>query len=85
VVGADWWATTAHIPALRNQPLARLIAVQSRDIERARRIARDFQITNACATMEEVLAVGGIDGVVISSTPNAHFAQTYAALLSAGS
>src|ERR1017187_421005 len=80
VIGVGWWATTAHIPALKKHPAAELVAIQSRDAGKARRIARHFEVTNACTTMEEVLAIGGLDGVIISSTPNVHFAQAHAAL-----
>lgn len=80
VIGVGWWATTAHIPALKRHPAAELVAIQSRDAGKARRIARHFEVTNACTTMEEVLAIGGLDGVIISSTPNVHFAQAHAAL-----
>lgn len=80
VIGAGWWATSAHIPALKKHPSAELVAIQSRDIEKARRIARDFKVANACTTTEEVLALRGIDGVIISSTPNVHYVQARAAL-----
>lgn len=80
VVGAGWWATTAHIPALKEHPLAELVAVQSRDAQRARQIARDFGAPHACTTMEEVLALENLDAVIVSSTPNMHFVQAQAAL-----
>jgi predicted dehydrogenase len=80
VVGAGWWGTTAHIPALKNNPGAELLAVQTRDAEKARTIAQDFKIPHACTTMKEVLAVDGLDGVIISSTPNVHYHQALAAL-----
>ena len=32
VIGAGWWSTTAHLPALREHPKARLVAVQKRDL-----------------------------------------------------
>ena len=59
VIGAGWWGTTAHIPALKRHPLAELVAVHSPDAERARLVATDFCVPQACATMQEVLTLEG--------------------------
>jgi predicted dehydrogenase len=73
VVGAGWWATTAHIPAIKKHPQADLLAVQKRKREAVESLARDFEVPHACTTLEEVLAVPDLDAVVVSSTPNMHF------------
>ena len=80
VIGAGWWATSAHIPAIRSHPHAELFAVQNRESAKAREIARDFGAKHACTNTEELLALEDIDGVIIASTPNVHFAQAKAAL-----
>jgi predicted dehydrogenase len=80
VIGAGWWGTTAHIPALLAHPNAELVAVQHQDPDQAHRIARDFDVPHGCATVEQVLALDGLDAVVVSSTPNAHYSQAKAAL-----
>jgi len=80
VIGAGWWGTKAHIPALQQHPRAELIAVQARTMEKARQVANDFGIPQACTTVEEVLAIDGLNAVVVSSTPNVHYAQAKAAL-----
>ncbi len=80
VVGAGWWGATAHIPALRSHPRAELVAIQKRDSDAARRVASDFGVPAACTTMEQVLAVDGLQAVVVSSTPNMHYPQARAAL-----
>jgi predicted dehydrogenase len=69
VIGAGWWATSAHIPA-----------VQSRERAKAEKIACDFGVKHACTGVEELLNVPGLHGVIISTTPNVHFAQAKAAL-----
>ena len=80
VVGAGWWGTTAHIPTLKRHPLAELVAVHSCNADKAHQVATDFCVPHACTTMQEVLVVEGLEAVVISSTPNVHYAQALAAL-----
>ena len=80
VIGAGWWATFAHIPAIELHPHAELLAVQSRERAKAERIARDFGAKHACTSVGELLALEEIDAVIVASTPNVHFAQAKAAL-----
>ncbi|HEX4120238.1 MAG TPA: Gfo/Idh/MocA family oxidoreductase, partial [Verrucomicrobiae bacterium] len=80
VIGAGWWATFAHIPALKSHPRAELVAVQSRERAKAEKIARDFRAQHACTGLQEILALKELDAVIIASTPNVHFVQARAAL-----
>lgn len=80
VIGAGWWATSAHIPAVKSHPDAELFAVQNRELASAKRIARDFGAKYSCATLEEILSLPDLDAVIVSSTPNVHYAQAKAAL-----
>ena len=80
VIGAGWWATFAHLPAIKAHPDAELVAVQSRELESAKKIAKDFGASFACATVEEILSLPELDAVIVASTPNVHFAQAKAAL-----
>ncbi|HEV2294775.1 MAG TPA: Gfo/Idh/MocA family oxidoreductase [Tepidisphaeraceae bacterium] len=80
VIGAGWWGTTAHVPALTRHPRAELLAIQTTDANSARKIAADFSVPHACETIDQVLAIADLDAVVISSTPNLHYAQAAAAL-----
>jgi len=80
IIGAGWWATSAHIPAINSHPRAELIAVQSREKANAARIARDFGAKYACTSLEEILALKELDAVIVASTPNVHFPQAKAAL-----
>lgn len=80
IMGAGWWATFAHIPAVKSHPHARLVAVQNREKSKAEKIARDFGAKHACTRLEEMLALKDIDAVVVASTPNVHYLQAKAAL-----
>lgn len=80
IIGAGWWATSAHIPALKSHPAVELVAVQSREKTKAKRIARDFGAKYACVGTEEILGIQELNAVIVSSTPNVHYAQARAAL-----
>jgi predicted dehydrogenase len=80
VIGAGWWGTNAHIPGIKKHPQAELVAIQSRSADKAHKIAEDFGVPLACTTVDEVLAIEGLDAVVISTTPNMHYEHTKAAL-----
>ena len=80
VIGAGWWATSAHIPAVKSHPHAELVAVQSREKATAEKIARDFGAKHACVTLEEMFALKNLHAVIVASTPNVHHAQAKAAL-----
>jgi len=80
VIGAGWWGTFAHIPAIKSHPRAELVAVQNRETAKAEQIARDFGAKHACTSVEEMLALKDLDAVIVASTPNVHFAQANAAL-----
>lgn len=80
VVGTGWWGVEAHVPAVQSHPHGELVAIQKRDPEAARRVADDLGVPLACSTVEEVLAIDGLEAVIVSSTPNMHYAQARAAL-----
>ena len=80
VIGSGWWGTAAHVPALRDDPRADLVAIQHHDPDTAARVARDFDVPHACAAAEQVLDIDALDAVVISSTPHLHYPQARAAL-----
>lgn len=82
VVGAGWWATFAHLPAVLAHPNAELVAVQSRERATAEKIARDFGAARVGNSVDELLAFPEIEAVIVASTPNVHYEQAKAALLS---
>src|SRR5262245_8225445 len=80
VVGAGWWATTAHLPALSNHRLAQVAGIQSQDVDKVDSIAKHFSVATASTKVDEILAIKDLDAAVISSTPNVHFQQAKQAL-----
>lgn len=80
LIGAGWWAAEAHLPAIAACDRARMLAVQARDAEKAAKLASRFKIPYAFTTAEELVALPGLEAVIISSTPNVHYVQARAAL-----
>jgi predicted dehydrogenase len=80
VIGAGWWGTYAHIPAIKSHPTAELIAVHSRESTKAKKVACDFGIKHACSSVEELLSIEQLNAVIVATTPNVHYAQCKAAL-----
>lgn len=80
MLGAGWWATYAHIPALLSHPRAELVAIQGCDRKGALKIAADFGVPYAPASTNEMLAIDGLEAVVVSSSPHLHYEQASAAL-----
>ncbi|HEX3624993.1 MAG TPA: Gfo/Idh/MocA family oxidoreductase [Verrucomicrobiae bacterium] len=80
IIGAGWWATSAHIPAVKSHPGAELVAVQSREKTNCEKIARDFDAKHAFVDFRDLVALKELDAVIVASTPNVHFAQARAAL-----
>ena len=80
VIGAGWWGTTAHVPALLRHPKAELVCVHHRDAVTARKIAADFEIPFSASTIDEVLSHESLEAVVVSSAACAHHSQAKACL-----
>lgn len=80
VIGAGWWATYAHIPALLEDPRAELAAIQSRTLDAARKIAKDFGVPRAYASADELLRTEDLDAVVVATSPHLHYENARAAL-----
>ena len=80
LIGAGWWGTRAHLPALCGHPEADVVAVQHHDAQISRRVADDFGVPHGFTSADELLALDRLDAVVISSTPHLHHPQAIAAL-----
>lgn len=80
VLGSGWWAAEAHLPALAAHPRARLAGMQTRDTAKADKLRAAFGDVPVHGAAEDLLATPGLGAVIISSTPQVHYAQARAAL-----
>jgi predicted dehydrogenase len=73
VIGAGWWATTAHIPALLQNPHAELVALCDRSSEALERATAAFGPMATYTDCQAMLAAEALDGVVIATNHNSHY------------
>lgn len=83
VVGAGWWATQAHLPALDGYAGAELVAVSDPDVHKLATAARQFNVPNTYEDPQELFKTGKVDGVVIA-VPHVHHYRLAKAALDAG-
>src|SRR5680860_1630506 len=80
VIGAGWWATSAHIPGIIQHKRVHLRAVQNRTKSKAMKIAKDFGADLAFDDYHELVLAENLDAVIVSSTPNMHYEHAKFAL-----
>jgi predicted dehydrogenase len=80
IIGAGGIVGSTHIPGLRRMPGVEIVGVANRSLESSQRAAEEFDIPRAYADWEQLLAVDGIDAVLIGTWPYMHRTITLAAL-----
>jgi predicted dehydrogenase len=70
VVGAGWWATATHLPALKANPRAEVAALCDPDPARLAAAAAAYGIATTYGDLDTMLAAEGLDGAIIA-TPHA--------------
>lgn len=73
VVGAGWWSTRAHLPAIVANPDAELAAIAERVETKRERAASAFGPAAAYPDHRQMLENEDLDGVVIAVPHTAHF------------
>jgi predicted dehydrogenase len=67
VIGAGWWATLSHIPALVANPHVRTVAINRPDQDGLQKVAETFKLTHAYLDAREMIEKETLAGVVIAS------------------
>jgi predicted dehydrogenase len=73
VVGAGWYSTLVHLPALKANADAELVAVCDTDVRRADIAAARFGIPHALTDADVLFSSGLIEGVVVATPHTTHF------------
>lgn len=81
IIGVGWWTTTAHIPALLNNPDAVLTALADTRSDVMEKAAQTYQIAVRRYTDYKImLADAEIDGVIVATNHTTHYDITKACL-----
>lgn len=83
ILGTARIAREAVIPAMQSEPAtqtAQLLAIASRDVDRAQQVAQQQQIPRAYGSYEELLADGEIDAIYVPLPNHLHLRWTQKAL-----
>ena len=79
VIGAGWWATSFHLPALAHHPRAEIVGVVDLDERKAEEAARRNGVAS-WHTDHRRLLEAGVDGVIVATPHDTHFALARDAL-----
>ncbi len=80
VIGASWYSDLRHLPALRSHPRAQTVAICDIDRDRAREMARKYDIRLVSSDYREVIDKGNLDALLVVTPDDTHHAITMAAL-----
>ncbi|QLE57367.1 Gfo/Idh/MocA family protein [Nostoc sp. TCL26-01] len=69
-----------HIPALQAHHRTEIVAVYHRDIEKAKTIAKSYNIPHACQTIADIVALPEVQAVSIATPPFLHYEMAKTAL-----
>jgi predicted dehydrogenase len=74
VIGCGWWATRAHLPALKANPDAVIAGIADPDDENRSRAAERFDVpaANVFADADEMLAKADLDAAIVAVPHSAH-------------
>lgn len=73
VVGAGWWATTAHLPALAQSTDAEVVALADLNERRLHEAGDAFGIERRYLDYRQMLDGERLDGVIVATTHASHF------------
>jgi predicted dehydrogenase len=80
VIGTSWWADTMYLPAIVNHPLANVVALCGRNLDRASELADVWQIPAAFDDYEHMLRDLALDAVIVTTSNASHYSISLAAL-----
>lgn len=80
VIGTGWWATTAHMPALRNHPSVEVVAICDQRKEVLARVSKEYAIRSTYCDYGDMLRCEDLDGAVVAVWHSAHYEVARACL-----
>ncbi len=73
IIGAGWWATYAHLPALTGYPHAQIVAIADPDEARLDAAANAFDVARRHGDYRDMLDTEALDGVIVATPHATHY------------
>jgi predicted dehydrogenase len=73
IIGAGWWSTQAHLPSLREYPLAEVVGIADLSPERLRAAGDAYGVQQQYSDYRQMLDVEQPDGVIVAVNHVAHY------------
>lgn len=80
IIGTGWWATTAHLPALRARPDAEIVAICDQRGDVLDKAASKYEIAKTYSDYRQLLQNETLDGAIVSVWNAAHYEVSRACL-----
>lgn len=80
IIGTSWWAEAMFLPSFQSHPSAEIMAICGRSQDRARQLAGEYGIPHVYGDYRQLLELSGLDGVVVATPDDLHYAMTMDAL-----
>lgn len=80
VVGTSWWADLVHLPSLKSEPRAEVVAICGRTLARAIEMAGKYEISRVFTDYLEMIKQANLDALIILTPDDTHFPITMSAL-----
>ncbi|MGA0731371.1 MAG: Gfo/Idh/MocA family protein [Ilumatobacteraceae bacterium] len=78
LIGTSWWAEAMYLPALADHPYGRITAICGRDVDKAARVAAEWDVPEVYASPEELF--DHVDAVIVASSNASHHPIALAAM-----
>ena len=79
IIGSGYWGIN-YVRLLSQLTDARLVTVCDKNKERLKIVAEQYCDTDCCTSVDQMLAMDGIDGVIICTNPGSHYEVARACL-----
>ncbi len=80
IVGTSWWADEMYLPALKNHPEAKVVAVCGRDPLRTQQFAEKWGVPDFYHDYQALITSGKIEALIVAALNETHYPITMAAL-----
>ncbi len=80
LIGTSWWTDGMYLPALKNHPLAAVVAICGRKESTTNDIAERWDIPGRYTSVSEMLSGEKLEAVIIATANDSHYSYTMQAL-----